>query len=343
MSKQLKPFQKNGRFYNDTKRKPESLLFETIPSFVCSLFNRKNGIPKNPQEWVVRDVVIADPIKPVITWIGHATFLIQINGINILTDPIFGNASFLYPRRLPPGIAISQLPRIDAVLISHNHPDHMDKKTLVALKKNYVDMQIFVPQGDKKRFNKWGFNTVHEFTWEQEKKVTNGAQTHIISCTFVPAYHWSCRGLFDKNKSLWGGWVICAGDTCIYFAGDTAYSKPFFKHIEYLFPHIDVALLPVAPSAPRELMKKTHIDAHEACQLFLDINAQHLVPMHWGTFGFGNDYFDEPIIHMKQWWQENNAAVVEKKLHILKVGQRFDIPSRQQLDIVSEKQPSLRG
>ncbi|MDP3889223.1 MAG: MBL fold metallo-hydrolase [bacterium] len=340
MSAPLKPILKNGRFYNTEQDKPASLLFDTIPSFFHSLFVRKNSIPKNQQQWISYDQVVPSSEIPTITWIGHATFLIQIQGINILTDPILGGASFLYPRRLPPGISLDKLPPIDLVLISHNHHDHMHGDTLIQLKNRFERMQVYVPRGDRPWFDQRGFAQTKEFMWEESTYIIN-RNTQKIVCTFVPAYHWSQRGFFDKNKSLWGGWMIQTDHMCIYFAGDSAYSRPFFNYIGKLFPYIDVALLPIAHITPRDWMKHTHVEAHEEGQAFLDIGAHHFIPMHWGTFGFGNDHFEVPIDAVQEWWLRNDDTLTQKNLHILKVGQRFIVPSRPIQTDISTVQPAI--
>jgi L-ascorbate metabolism protein UlaG (beta-lactamase superfamily) len=326
MSEKLYPYKRNGRFYFDKNHKLESLVFGTIPTFISSIMKRKNGIPEVENAWVQHDVPAHKSDLPLITWIGHSTFLIQLNGINILTDPIFGNASFLYPRMVRPGLTVENLPPIHATLISHNHPDHMDTSSLMALKKRDSRMRMLVPLGDKKWFEKRGFLHTQEFEWEQVAEVSDGDSFKKVSCTFVPAYHWTRRGIFDGNKSLWGGWVIQSGSTSIYFAGDTAYSKPCFDRIKYLFPQLTVALMPIGPAEPRAWMRHAHVDAHEAGQAFLDVNAQHFIPMHWGTFAFGDDYFEAPLDSLKRWWRDNHSAVLSKQLHFIKAGQQFQIP-----------------
>jgi len=257
---------------------------------------------------------------PRITWLGHATFLIQIGGITILTDPIFGNLSFLFPRILPSTMGVENLPHIDVVLISHNHRDHMDTASLLALKQRFEKLQIFVPWGDKAWFDKRGFAHVSEYLWGDRQSVRSQVMPNsVANFTFLPAWHWSQRGLFDKNKSLWGSWMIECNGYHIYFAGDTAYS-PHFKAIAHAFPTIDVALMPIGPCEPRPWMRKSHVDAHEACQAFIDLNAHIFIPMHWGTFAFGEDHFGLPIERLKEAWHAR-SELGAKQLHMPKVGQ----------------------
>ena len=293
-----------------------------MPSFVRSFFTRKKYDADAVKEWLHYGAPIPVSDVPRITWLGHATFLIQIGGINILTDPIFGGLSFLFPRILPSTVALDNLPRIDVILISHNHRDHMDRDSLLALKKNNKDMQILVPWGDKAWFDARNFTQVTEYMWWQEHTVRSQVMRNsVVNFTFLPAWHWSQRGLFDKNKSLWGSWMIECNGHQIYFAGDTAYS-PHFAAIARKFTAIDVALMPIGPCEPRPWMRRSHVDAHEACQAFIDLGAQHFIPMHWGTFAFGEDHFGLPIERLKDAWSIR-SELDSKQLHMPKVGQEL--------------------
>jgi len=239
-----------------------------------------------------------------------------MNGLNILTDPIFGAASFLFPRMLPPGIVIEKLPNIDYILISHNHPDHFDATSLQALMARNPGVKILVPMGDKYWFEKRGYKQAQEFDWWQT--ITCGS----VTFTFCPAHHWSRRGIFDTNKSLWGSWMI-SGSQHIYFAGDTAYGKHFMQ-IQNEFGAIQTALMPIGPCEPDEHMRRTHVDATQAGQAFLELEAHNFIPMHWGTFAFGKDAFIEPIKRIDTWWQ-SNVADINKKLHVLPAGKRLEL------------------
>lgn len=324
-SHRIFPIQKKDRYFNGHHDHIESLLFQTIPSFVLSLYGRKKRQPENKSEWVAQDTPLAMSQEPVITWIGHATFLIQVGGLNILTDPIFGNASAFFPRLLPPGIALAQLPPIDLVLLSHNHRDHCNLPSLHALQKAHPNMHLLVAAGDKKWLSKKGFNLVDEFEWWQTHERSS------VQFTFLPAHHWSAQGIFDRNTSLWGSWMIKSpfhgeensqsSSRTIYFAGDTSYS-PHFNHIAQEFQTIDVALMPIAPELPHPSMRKSHIDSQEAIQAFLDLKAKTFIPMHWGTFPFGTDTFLGPIERLQTNWRMQDLHA-HKNLIIPKVGQRL--------------------
>lgn len=348
------PIIKKSRYYNNADDYTESFFFQTIPSFISSLYGRKKRQPENKSDLIAYDVPVAFSREPVVTWIGHATFLIQGSGINILTDPLFGDASFLFPRVVPPGIALQQLPRIDYVVLSHNHRDHCDLTSLRALRKANPHMVLLVPQGDKAWLEKKGFAPIVEHEWWQtyNHEMNEGS----VRFSFLPAFHWSGQGLFDHNKSLWGSWMISfpsgssgigfdleqkmrslhpnqqadsfvsitegGSEKTIYFAGDTAYADHFCA-IAQEYPVISMALMPIAPETPHPWMRKSHMDAQQAVRAFLDLKAHHFIPMHWGTFQFGRDSFHGPLERLKILWL--SQAESEARLTIPKVGQRVSV------------------
>jgi len=326
VSKKIYPIRKNDRFYFTESHKPESFFLGTIPTFLQSLLGRN----KRMKDAVTAPwITIPEPVlafrEPHVTWLGHATFLVQVGGLNILTDPIFGDASFMFPRVLPLGIPIAQLPPIDAVIISHNHRDHMDELSLQAIKRLSPQARILIPHGDKSWFDKRGYTNVTEHSWWEDTQIAiPDVEIAPVKFTFLPSAHWSQRGVFDKNKSLWGSWMIEWESHTIYFAGDTAYAH-HFTNIGHHFPSIDLALMPVGPCEPHDWMSHTHVSAEQAGQAFLDLKAQQFIPMHWGTFVFGYDHFELPIERLNAWWKTNDEHVVGKKLHLSKVGERIDV------------------
>jgi L-ascorbate metabolism protein UlaG (beta-lactamase superfamily) len=326
VSKKLYPFRKNGRFYFTESHKPESFFLGTVPTFFQSLLGRRRHMRNAVIEpWIAVPAPLVASQEPHVTWLGHATFLIQIGGLNILTDPIFGHPSFLFPRVLPLGIPADQLPPIDAVVISHNHPDHMDSSTIATIKKQSPHARMLVPEGDKAWFDRRGYTNVVEHTWWEDTSMSlQNAEISPVRFTFLPSAHWSQRGVFDKNKSLWGSWMIQWNGYSIYFAGDTAYAH-HFANIGHHFPSIDLALMPVGPCEPHEWMAHTHVSAEQSGQAFLDLKAQQFIPMHWGTFVFGYDHFELPIERITKWWQANGHMLENKKLHLCKVGERIDV------------------
>jgi L-ascorbate metabolism protein UlaG (beta-lactamase superfamily) len=317
------PHRYNGRFYNYEGEVLEDWLIPSIAMFFHSLYARLLHKKEHIKQWVCAPTIMPLSNEPHITWLGHSTFLIQVAGVSILTDPVFGNASCFFPRIFPCGIAIDQLPPIDCVLISHNHPDHMDAASLYALKKH--NPLFLVPHGDKKWFVKRNFERVEECMWWEPHAITSKTM-QLVEFTFLPAHHWSQRGLFDGNRSLWGSWLIQAPQHTIYFAGDTAYSK-HFKNIARHYASINTALMPIAPCEPRRWMKNTHLSAEEAVQAFIDLNADTFIPMHWGTYHFGSDQLFAPIERLMQSWHHQRAALQDKKVQLLKIGQLHELLS----------------
>jgi L-ascorbate metabolism protein UlaG (beta-lactamase superfamily) len=197
------------------------------------------------------------------TWIGHATALLQINGVNVITDPMFSERAspftFAGPkRRVPPGLALDELPHIDVVLISHSHYDHLDTASVEALNAQPGGPPLFlVPLGIKDWLAKKGITNAQELDWGDETSVTG------LDFWFVPATHWSARSLTDRNETLWGGWVVktpagAAHPFSVYFAGDTGYSNDF-KRIGAAFGCVDLALIPVGAYEPRWFMGPQHV------------------------------------------------------------------------------------
>ncbi len=309
------PLKKNNRFYNAIPdHEPESVIFGTIPSLLKTFLKSFSRKKAQPADWLSPQQIPFRSKELSITWIGHATFLIQVADLNILTDPVFGEVSSFFPRILAPGVHLDTLPSIDYVLISHNHWDHMDAASLTALKERHPGMQVLVPQGDKQWFAKRNF-VAHEYSWWESHQV------EAAQFSFLPAVHWSGRGLFDTNRSLWGSWMIRAGQRSIYFAGDTAYGT-HFKQIAHEYNEIDVALMPIGPCEPKEWMLRTHMNVERSLQAFQDLGANHFLPMHWGTFPFGHDHFDEPISLLKKEKSKNKSGVI----HSIKAGSRQIIP-----------------
>lgn len=321
MSRKITPRRYKKRFSFGSDDRAESLFFDTIPTFLASLATTRRRKRAERGVWLAPERPVARSVRPVATWIGHASFLIQLGGVNIVTDPVFGDLSFLFRRLMPPGIALSALPPIDAVLVSHNHPDHMDAASLKGLLRHNPGIKALVPQGDGEWFVAHGFVDPVEHTWWDQSVVESGTGEQV-GCTFLPAAHWSQRGLFDQNSSLWGGWMISHGGQAIYFAGDTAYAH-HFGAIAGEFSAISAALLPIGPREPYQRMRRTHLCPREAVTAFVELGAQQFVPMHWGTFSFGVDEFEEPIQELQRCWQQQAEQLKTRHLHLAKAGQRL--------------------
>jgi N-acyl-phosphatidylethanolamine-hydrolysing phospholipase D len=226
-----------------------------------------------------------------ITWIGHATLLVQLDGVNILTDPQFSDRAspvgFVGPRRLnPPGVAFEDLPPIHAVVISHDHYDHLDRPTVQRLAAAHRP-RFFVPLGLKTWFASLDITDVQELDWWDSGRVEG------VIFTATPVQHWSARTPFDMNRRLWAGWAIAAGARRLFFAGDTGYYDGFRRVGERLGP-FDLALISIAAYEPPSVMAHTHTTPEEALRLFADVRARTFVAMHWGTFDLAEEPVDEP-------------------------------------------------
>lgn len=233
-------------------------------------------------------ILRAGGMNPSITWIGHATVLVQIEGVNILTDPQWSEraspVSWGGPRRLsPPGLRFEDLPRIDVVLISHDHYDHLDLDTVKRLAATY-DPLFLVPLGLKAWFAENGMTRVEEMDWWQEREY------RALKFVCVPAQHFSQRTLTDANQRLWASWSVLSPERRFYFSGDTGYFT-FFKEIGQRLGPFDVAALAIGAYLPPEMMKFVHLTPEEAVRAFIDLKAGALLGIHWGTF----DLTDEPL------------------------------------------------
>lgn len=243
--------------------------------------------------------LLANRSETTVTWIGHATVLLQVGGQNILTDPHLSAraspVSFAGPQRhVPPGLTLEQLPHIDAVAISHNHYDHLDVETITRLAAQAGGPpQFYVPLGLQGWFNALGITTVTELDWWESRELA-GVKIHC-----VPVQHWSQRTLADRNQALWGGWVIEDPTLRFFFTGDTGYSHDF-KDIERRFGGFDLAAIPIGAYAPRWFMAPFHVDPAEAVQIHLDLGARHSLGIHWGTFEMSDESLDEPPILLQQ-------------------------------------------
>jgi L-ascorbate metabolism protein UlaG (beta-lactamase superfamily) len=227
-----------------------------------------------------------------ITFIGHASFLIRLPGLTVLTDPVFSKRcspiAFAGPRRVrAPGIALAKLPPIDLVLLSHNHYDHMDLASLRKLRRRFPNLRIITSLGNAAYLAKKRLNGVEELDWWQ---CTSVAQTRI---TATPARHFSARWLNDRNHTLWAGFMLEHRGSKIYFAGDTGYTK-FFAEIHQRLGAPDIALLPIGAYEPRWFMQVVHMNPADAVRAFTDLNPGLAIGMHFGTFQLTAEAIDQP-------------------------------------------------
>jgi L-ascorbate metabolism protein UlaG (beta-lactamase superfamily) len=250
--------------------------------------------------------------EPLVTWVGHATWLVQLGGKNLLIDPIWAKAiSGVVKRNCEPGVRIEDLPRIDAVLVSHNHRDHMDAPTL----KRFTSSLAIVPTGLGGDFRKLGYANVVELEWWQAHALGDTV------VTFVPSQHWSRRGLSDSNDTLWGGFVVAGGDRRVYHSGDTAYFAGFREIGQRLGP-IDVALLPIGAYDPEWFMRKQHMNPEDAVHAFRDLKARRMLAMHWGTYQLTDEWLGEPPEKLKALL---SGAADAQKVEVVAIGQSLTV------------------
>jgi N-acyl-phosphatidylethanolamine-hydrolysing phospholipase D len=255
-------------------------------------------------------------VNPSITWVGHSTLLVQLDGLNFLTDPNWGARaspiSWAGPSRLsPPGLAFEDLPRIDVVVISHDHYDHLDLGTVKRLADTHNPL-FLVPLGLKAWFGNNGMSRVEELDWWQERDYRG------VRFVCVPAQHFSQRTLWDGNTRLWSSWAVLGRERRLYFGGDTGYFAGFKEAGQRLGP-FDVAALAIGAYLPPEIMKAVHTTPEEAVQAFVDLNARTLLGIHWGTFDLAEEPLDEPPARMLA--EIHRRGIDSKRAWIFQLGE----------------------
>jgi L-ascorbate metabolism protein UlaG (beta-lactamase superfamily) len=226
-----------------------------------------------------------------VTWVGHSTLLLRLGGVNVLTDPQWSDraspVSFAGPRRVsPPGLDFDALPPVHIVVISHDHYDHLDVRTVRRLAQRHHP-RFIVPLGIKAWLADLGIDDVEELDWWQSVTARG------LTFTCLPAQHFSGRTLNDQNRRLWSGWAIASGDRRMFFSGDTGYYSVFKEIGERLGP-FDLAAVAIGAYLPPRIMKASHTTPEEALRVFADVRARHFIGIHWGTFDLAEEPIDEP-------------------------------------------------
>ncbi|HKK07447.1 MAG TPA: MBL fold metallo-hydrolase [Gemmatimonadota bacterium] len=252
-----------------------------------------------------------------VTWIGHATTLVQLGSVNVLTDPMWSRRAspvpFLGPRRwVHPPVRLDGLPPIDAVVVSHDHYDHLDAPTVRALARFHPEAVWLAPTGVGALLEGWGVEDARELDWWEGTVVRTGGGPLRATCT--PARHFASRGLLDRNRRLWCGWALEGGGRRAFFAGDTGY-HPSFAAIGGRLGPFDAAILPIGAYEPRWFMRPVHMTPEEAVQAWRELarggaapDAPILVPIHWGTFRLTDESMDEPPRRLRAAWTASGAG-----------------------------------
>ena len=243
---------------------------------------------------------------PTVTWVGHATLLVQMEHVTFLTDPTWSNRPSPLPligpgRFVEPGLRLDDLPPIDFVVISHNHYDHLDLPTLQALSKRNPETVFYVPLGNGELLRRQSIDNVEELDWGQTA-VYKGATIHCL-----PSQHWSKRSLTDDHKALWSSWAVTGADRRFYFAGDTGYFSGFETIGERLGP-FDLVAVPIGAYEPRAMMRESHMNPEEALRAAIELRAVRAVAMHYGTFDLSDEPLSEPPLRFQEAAGGSNLA-----------------------------------
>ena len=254
-------------------------------------------LPVKRPYWMSEDRENFTASRARMTWLGHATVLAEIDNFTVLTDPMFSQRAsmvqFAGPKRYTaPACRVSDLPDINAVVISHNHYDHLDLNTVTKLAKLQPNIQWFVPAG----LRQWLLDnteargeTVRELTWWEEVELEDTGLRFV----FTPANHWCKRGLNDDNKVLWGSWAVLGPTKRFWFGGDTGYCEAF-KSIGDNYGPFDLAAIPIGAYQPNWFMKYQHVHPGEAVEIHKDIKSRKSLGIHWGTFKLTTENYLEP-------------------------------------------------
>jgi N-acyl-phosphatidylethanolamine-hydrolysing phospholipase D len=246
-----------------------------------------------------------------LTWVGHSTFVVQVGGLNLLTDPMWSERAFpvqwMGPKRVvPPAVTLSGLPPLDAILLSHNHYDHLDAGTVRALAAAHPHARWLAPLGVGPILRRFGARKVLELDWWEETRLGD------VAIGATPARHFSARRPGDRDRSLWCGWAVDAPAKRVFFAGDSAW-HPDFSAIGDRFGPFHAALLPIGAYAPEWFMQPVHMNPEQAVRAYqallgsrpgLPGRAALMVPMHWGTFQLTDEPMDEPPLRAAAAWRD---------------------------------------
>ncbi len=311
------PLDEHGRFVNLDGGKPQGLGAVLRWAVWDRLTGKRRRSPdRAPVARVEPDrALLARPPAPGaparLTWLGHASWLVQLDGVTLLVDPVLGPKLFGgIERNVAPGLTAAELPTVDAQLVSHGHYDHLDLPTLTA-----VGAPVIAGLGQERRLRREGLFCT-ELGWWQTARVGE------VRVTFVPAQHWSRRGLLDTNQTLWGGFVIQGRSATVYHSGDTAWFEGFAE-IGRRFPGLDAALLPIGAYDPAWFMERQHLNPEQALRALQALGADRLLAMHWGTFKLTDEPLDEPPARLEA--ERRRLGLPPGRVQVLAVGQTVEV------------------
>jgi N-acyl-phosphatidylethanolamine-hydrolysing phospholipase D len=342
-----KPHHRPGGFQNNyTEFEPKNFFTDVLLGW--QLPSRLRGLPPAPAAapptvtpdlaFIRANAAAGVAMQPAITFVGHATVLAQIpaasGGVNVITDPMFSERaspfSFVGPRRFqPPGVGLAELPRVDVVLISHNHYDHLDEASVKALNAQAGGPPLFVvPLGIKPWLAERGITNAVELDWWDRHAVGG------VEIVLTPAQHWSGRGLTDRLATLWGGFVVLSPHFHFFYSGDTGYSRDFqdirrhfaARQTNALGGGFDMALLPVGTYEPRWFMGQQHINPAEAVTIHRDLAAKRSVGVHWGTFEMSDEALDQPPRDLAAARQAQGVSA--EAFSVMAIGETRRLPRR---------------
>ncbi len=314
------PKDEDGRFLNRAGPIPQAGARITWPFFLrraAGTFRSRPGAPtrrENSGQFLREN---AGHSSPTVTWVGHATLVVQMAHATFLTDPTWSSTAspvrFAGPRRfVEPGIDLEALPRIDFVLISHNHYDHLDLPSLRAIARRNPEARFFVPLGNARLLRGAGIERITELDWGD----TAAFGPLRIHC--LPTQHWSRRGIRDMRRALWASFAVVGPDRRFYFAGDAGFSRVFAEVGMELGP-FDLAALPIGAYEPVEMMRPWHLDPEEAVRAGTQLRARRLLGIHFGTFDLSDEPLDEPPRRFRAAGTE--AGIDPGALWLLEVGE----------------------
>jgi L-ascorbate metabolism protein UlaG (beta-lactamase superfamily) len=307
----MEPHFDGKKFFNPTGANGQPV--RAVPRL---LITRRTAWPRHIDAAPKAPPTLTNANGVAVTFVGHSTFLIQSSRANILTDPMYSRFAsplqFIGPRRVrEPAIRFEDLPEISVVLLSHNHYDHCDTTTLRRLARRFNPL-VVTPLRNAPLVRSTGIRQIEELDWWQRSTAAP------FQVTLAPSQHFSARTPFDRNRALWGSFLLDLAGRRIYFAGDTGFSGHFTSIRERL-GRVDLALLPIGAYEPRWFMKDIHMNPAEAVQAHLDLRAKESVAMHFGTFQLTPEGIDQPVHDLKTALRERQLG--SKRFRVLGFGE----------------------